>query len=60
MLRVTHQQKQELNNRMATDDQGRELHDAECSECGAETQVPFEPDPDRPVYCKDCFQKKRR
>lgn len=41
---------------MATDDQGRELHEATCSECGEETEVPFEPDPDRPVYCDECFK----
>jgi len=37
----------------------REMHDATCSECKQTTQVPFKPDPDRPVYCRDCFQKRR-
>jgi len=32
----------------------------ECSECGAEiTQLPFEPDGDRPIFCRDCYRKKR-
>ena len=37
---------------------GRErgLHTTVCSECGAETQVPFVPTGDRPVYCRNCFQ----
>jgi len=32
-----------------------------CSECGKEiTELPFEPSPDRPVYCRECWSKKRR
>ncbi|MCK5772616.1 MAG: hypothetical protein KAH57_02405 [Thermoplasmata archaeon] len=37
----------------------REMHDAICAECKQETQVPFKPSGDRPVYCKDCYQKRR-
>ncbi|MGA1821635.1 MAG: CxxC-x17-CxxC domain-containing protein [Thermoplasmatota archaeon] len=37
----------------------REMHDATCSECNQKTQVPFKPSQDRPVYCRDCFQKRR-
>lgn len=37
----------------------RELHTAVCAECGAETQVPFAPVSDRPVYCKDCYESHR-
>ena len=39
--------------------QDREMHDVTCAECGKETQVPFKPDGERPVYCKDCYVKKR-
>jgi CxxC-x17-CxxC domain-containing protein len=28
-----------------------------CSECGAETTVPFKPTQGRPVLCRTCFQK---
>ena len=28
-----------------------------CSICGKSTQVPFEPQPGRPVYCKECLEK---
>lgn len=38
---------------------GRTLHKAVCSECGNETEVPFEPDGSRPVYCRDCFMKRK-
>jgi CxxC-x17-CxxC domain-containing protein len=31
-----------------------------CSGCGSEiTELPFEPTPGRPVYCKECWAKKR-
>lgn len=35
----------------------REMFDVKCSDCGAQTQVPFKPTEGRPVYCRDCFQK---
>lgn len=38
----------------------REMSDAVCSDCGQQTQVPFKPSGDRPVYCRDCFQKHRK
>lgn len=33
----------------------REMYDAVCAECGNETQVPFKPRLEKPVYCSDCF-----
>jgi CxxC-x17-CxxC domain-containing protein len=36
-----------------------ELHSVVCAECGAETQVPFEPTQGRPVYCRDCFESQK-
>lgn len=34
--------------------------DWKCSECGAAiTELPFEPAPDRPIYCRECWAKKR-
>lgn len=38
---------------------GRTMYDAVCSNCGTQTQVPFLPRQDRPVYCNDCFNKVR-
>jgi CxxC-x17-CxxC domain-containing protein len=35
----------------------REMHPAVCAQCGKQTQVPFLPRGDRPVYCSDCFTK---
>jgi CxxC-x17-CxxC domain-containing protein len=31
-----------------------------CSQCGAETTVPFKPTQGRPVLCRQCFQQKGR
>ena len=38
----------------------REMFTATCSSCGKEAQVPFRPTSDKPVYCSDCFQERRR
>ena len=27
--------------------------------CGCTTQVPFQPKGDRPVYCRECFERNR-
>jgi CxxC-x17-CxxC domain-containing protein len=35
----------------------REMHDAVCSACGVQTQVPFRPTGSKPVYCRECFQR---
>jgi CxxC-x17-CxxC domain-containing protein len=37
----------------------RMLYKAVCSACGAETQVPFAPSGDRPVYCRNCYNSRR-
>ncbi len=34
----------------------RQMFPATCANCGKETEVPFQPRGDRPVYCRDCFQ----
>lgn len=38
----------------------RVMHPAVCASCGAETEVPFEPTGERPVYCSDCYAKMRK
>ena len=37
----------------------REMFPAVCASCGKDTQVPFQPRNDRPVYCSDCFAAQR-
>jgi len=43
----------------------REMHKAICADCGKECEVPFKPGSDtngnpRPVYCRDCYQKRKK
>jgi len=35
----------------------REMHKATCADCKQETEVPFVPSGDRPVYCRECYAK---
>jgi CxxC-x17-CxxC domain-containing protein len=38
----------------------RPMWDIVCDDCGKEAQVPFEPDGERPVYCQECYRKRRQ
>lgn len=33
----------------------RPMHQATCAECGEKCEVPFRPNGEKPVYCRDCF-----
>ena len=46
--------------RQDNDHRERILHKAICADCNKECEVPFRPSQDRPVYCKDCFSKRKR
>ncbi|MFC1846518.1 CxxC-x17-CxxC domain-containing protein [Chloroflexota bacterium] len=35
----------------------RQMHAVTCADCGKETEVPFIPRGDKPVYCSDCYRK---
>ena len=37
----------------------RQMFSVICADCGKETEVPFEPRGDRPVYCSDCYRRVR-
>ncbi|HEX6507187.1 MAG TPA: zinc-ribbon domain containing protein [Chloroflexota bacterium] len=37
----------------------REFFPAVCNRCGVQTQVPFLPRNDRPVYCSSCYDEVR-
>ena len=37
----------------------RQMFPAICAECGKETEVPFEPREERPVYCSECYKTVR-
>jgi CxxC-x17-CxxC domain-containing protein len=50
-------EEQETENKSSDDE--RKMHKATCSDCGCECEVPFEPTTGKPVYCKDCFMKRK-
>jgi CxxC-x17-CxxC domain-containing protein len=35
----------------------RQMFSTVCSSCGKNCEVPFKPTGEKPVYCKDCFEK---
>jgi len=37
----------------------RQMFPVVCSQCGKDTEVPFEPREGRPVYCRDCYNTAR-
>lgn len=37
----------------------RQMYQAVCSNCGKPCEVPFKPTGDKPVFCNDCFNKRR-
>ena len=37
----------------------KEMFDAVCAECGKPCKVPFRPREDRPVYCSECFARRK-
>ena len=46
--------------KIARNNAPHELHEIVCAACGKTDQVNFLPRDDRPVYCKECFQKMRQ
>jgi CxxC-x17-CxxC domain-containing protein len=46
-------------NARSDDRPKREMFKATCSDCGGVAELPFQPNGDRPVYCRDCFGKRR-
>ncbi|MDD5440111.1 MAG: hypothetical protein PHS37_07995 [Candidatus Omnitrophica bacterium] len=37
----------------------RPLYKAVCADCNKDCEVPFKPTGERPVYCKECFAKRK-
>lgn len=48
-----------VRNSVGTSRPPREMHTAICADCGVETEVPFKPVSNRPVYCRECFARHR-
>ena len=50
-----------MNNQNFSDDRQTFKGDWTCAQCGAKiTELPFKPDKDRPLYCRDCYRKTRQ
>lgn len=51
----------ERSSRSRDSDQGErrplQMHEITCDKCGKQSEVPFRPKGDKPVYCSDCFKK---
>jgi CxxC-x17-CxxC domain-containing protein len=37
----------------------RQMYPAVCAQCGKDTEVPFQPRGDKPVYCSECYKSQR-
>lgn len=52
-----------VNDRLAVSphdrNKGRVMHKAVCADCKKECMIPFKPSGDRPVYCQDCFSRRK-
>jgi len=46
-------------NRKAQMNGNRSMTKVTCASCGKETEVPFVPRGDKPVYCSDCFRTQK-
>ncbi|MBF0494054.1 MAG: hypothetical protein HQL28_02845 [Candidatus Omnitrophica bacterium] len=46
-------------NRLDNNFRSKQYYKAVCADCKKECEVPFKPSGDRPVYCKDCFSKRK-
>lgn len=38
----------------------KEMYPAICAACGCQTELPFKPKGDKPVYCMTCLKKKEK
>jgi CxxC-x17-CxxC domain-containing protein len=51
--------RKQLNNNSNRHSTERQMYPAICANCGKETMVPFKPNGDKPVYCRECYQAMR-
>lgn len=46
------------SSRNFKESRSKEMYSAVCDQCGIDCQVPFNPSPDKPIYCSKCFEKR--
>jgi CxxC-x17-CxxC domain-containing protein len=37
----------------------KKMYTVTCADCGQVTEVPFKPRENRPVYCRECYQRRK-
>ena len=47
------------NERPGDFHKGRPMYRATCADCKKECEIPFKPTGDRPMYCKECFMRRK-
>ena len=52
---LTKTELKELNGPNKSYRDSAKVHEAVCTDCGKKCEVPFKPNPKRPVYCKRCW-----
>lgn len=58
--RAAKRQQSRGNNRRGYERTEREMFSAVCAQCGKATMVPFKPNNEKPVYCSECYQARRK
>jgi CxxC-x17-CxxC domain-containing protein len=51
---------EKIDKEKILDKESAPIHFGTCQKCGRGVQVPFEPDPSKPLYCKQCLKDVRR
>jgi CxxC-x17-CxxC domain-containing protein len=51
---------EEVEEEKKPEESEKQMWAAVCAYCGRKIKVPFEPDPERKTYCKECLKKVRR
>jgi CxxC-x17-CxxC domain-containing protein len=49
----------EFKRHDSRDQERSQMHTATCDECHKQCEVPFRPTGEKPVYCRECFAKRR-
>jgi CxxC-x17-CxxC domain-containing protein len=53
------QPRRDDRQRQGRDFRQRNMYKIICADCNKECEIPFKPRPDRPVYCRDCFSRRK-
>ncbi|VVB75667.1 Uncharacterised protein [Candidatus Tiddalikarchaeum anstoanum] len=54
------EQKEERSEKSERSSESSGSYPAKCSKCNKECTVPFKPDPQKKVYCRECYAEIRK